>query len=206
MNPLSIIIWTYLSLTVKTCKYFVFPGLDMRKYCWWFSSFFTVVVGVLIDRTGQYFHVFLACSSVVASAAVFIFVSFCLLDRRDWKSAQHAQPSTLPEPGRTAVVVAPGCQYSSLPTEGDKDKASANGTEYITSVWTCSWVCLTARLLQWVFQSLLFCEASPDLLLTFLTCALTAWLYRSSTNADPWFHAHDGTIYNTSSLETKSIT
>lgn len=100
-----------------------------------FSSFPpSVVAGILIDRTGQYFHVFSACSAVVASAAVFIFVSFCLLDRKERNSAQVAQPSTLPEQGRTSISVAPSCQYSSVPTEGDKDKTSANGAEFITSV------------------------------------------------------------------------
>lgn len=87
-----------------------------------------------MDRTGQYFHVFLACSAVVVSAAVFIFVSFCLLDRKERNSTQLAQSSTLPEQGRTSISVAPGCQYSSVPTEGDKEKASANGSDYITSV------------------------------------------------------------------------
>lgn len=95
---------------------------------------FLVVVGVLIDRTGQYFHVFFACSAVVASSAVFLMVSFCWLDKRDRKSSEQGQPAALPDTVRPAVDVAPGCQYSSVPTEGDKDKASANGEEYITSV------------------------------------------------------------------------
>ncbi|XP_044035999.1 monocarboxylate transporter 6 [Siniperca chuatsi] len=92
------------------------------------------LAGVLIDRTGQYFHVFFACSAVVASSAVFLMVSFCWLDKRYRMSSKQGQPSTLPEPARPAVDVAPGCQYSSVPTEGDKDKASANGAEYITSL------------------------------------------------------------------------
>lgn len=99
-----------------------------------FLNILSVLAGVLVDRTGQYFHVFLACSAVVASAAVFIFVSFCLLDRKERNSAQLAQPCTSHEQGRTSISVAPGCQYSSVPTEGDKDKASANGAEHITSV------------------------------------------------------------------------
>lgn len=104
------------------------------KNLFFFLNFVCVLAGVLVDRTGQYFHVFLACSAVVASAAVFIFVSFCLLDRKERNSAPLAQPCTLPEQGRTSISVAPGCQYSSVPTEGDKEKASANGAEYITSV------------------------------------------------------------------------
>lgn len=92
------------------------------------------LAGALVDRTGQYFHVFFACSAVVASSAVFLMVSFCWLDKRDRKSSKQGQPSALPDPARPAVDVAPGCQYSSVPTEGDKDKASANGAEYITSL------------------------------------------------------------------------
>lgn len=61
-------------------------------------------------------------------------VSFCLLDRRDRKLSERGEPSALPEPAGSAVDVVPGCQYSSVPTEGDKDKASADRTEYITSV------------------------------------------------------------------------
>lgn len=91
-------------------------------------------VGVLVDKTGQYYHVFFACSAVVASAGVFLMASFLVLDRKDGRSSKPGQPSALPEPGRPAVAMAPGCQYRSVPTEGDKDKASANGAEYITSL------------------------------------------------------------------------
>lgn len=92
-----------------------------------------VPAGVLVDRTGQYYHVFFACSAVVASAAVFLMASFFWLDKRDRKSLMQGQPSAPPEPARPVDIV-PGCQYSSVPTEGDKDKASANGAEYITSL------------------------------------------------------------------------
>lgn len=95
---------------------------------------FLVVAGVLVDRTGQYFHVFFACSAVVASSAVFLMVSFWWLDKRGRKASKQSQPAALPEAARAAADVAPGCQYRSVPTEGDKDKASANGAEYITSV------------------------------------------------------------------------
>lgn len=93
------------------------------------------LAGVLVDRTGQYYHVFFACSAVVASAAVFLMVSFYWLDKREKKSSskQPGQPSATPEPPRP-LDVAPGCQYSSVPTDADKDKDSANGAEYITSV------------------------------------------------------------------------
>ncbi|KAL7371922.1 hypothetical protein ABVT39_006977 [Epinephelus coioides] len=92
------------------------------------------LAGVLVDRTGQYFHVFFACSAVVASAAVFLMVSFCWLDKRDRKLSKQGQQSALPEPAKPSVDLASGCQYSSVPTEGDKDKASSNGAEYITSL------------------------------------------------------------------------
>ncbi|XP_029312483.1 monocarboxylate transporter 6 [Cottoperca gobio] len=90
------------------------------------------LAGVLIDRTGQYFHVFFACSAVVASSAVFLFVSFYWLDKEDRKLSKQGQPSTPLEPARPAVDLSPGCQYSSVPTEGDKDKAVSD--EYITSL------------------------------------------------------------------------
>lgn len=93
------------------------------------------LAGVLIDTTGHYYHVFFACSAVVASAAVFLMVSFCWLGIKDRKSSKQNQPSAIAEPARlTAVDVSPECQYRSVPTEGDKDKTSANGAEYITSL------------------------------------------------------------------------
>ncbi|XP_037610584.1 LOW QUALITY PROTEIN: monocarboxylate transporter 6 [Sebastes umbrosus] len=90
------------------------------------------LAGVLIDRTGQYFYVYFACSVVVASSGLFLMVSFFWLDKRDRKSSKQGQPSALPEPA--TVDLAPGCQYSSVPTEGDKDKSSSNGAEYITNL------------------------------------------------------------------------
>lgn len=105
-----------------------------RQSCWCFFSF---AAGVLVDRTGQYYHVFFACSAVVASSAVFLMVSFWWLDKRDKKWSKPCQPASQPEPARSAINIVPGCQYSSVPTEGDKDKASSNGAECIASVWTC---------------------------------------------------------------------
>ncbi|KAE8283920.1 Monocarboxylate transporter 6 [Larimichthys crocea] len=92
------------------------------------------LAGVLVDRTGQYYHVFFACSAVVASSAVFLMVSFWWLDKRDKKWSKPCQPASQPEPARSAINIVPGCQYSSVPTEGDKDKASSNGAECIASV------------------------------------------------------------------------
>lgn len=95
---------------------------------------FSLFPGILVDRTGHYFHVFFACSAVVASAAVFLMVSFCWLDKKERKALNQVKPPTAPEPAAPAIDIVPGCQYSSVSTEGDKDKASANGAEHITSV------------------------------------------------------------------------
>lgn len=63
-------------------------------------------------------------------------VSFCWLDKKEREASKHGQPAPQDIPSRPAAVnVVPGCQYSSVPTEGDRDKDSANGApEYITSV------------------------------------------------------------------------
>ncbi|KAJ4940312.1 hypothetical protein JOQ06_026620 [Pogonophryne albipinna] len=82
------------------------------------------LAGVLIDRTGEYYHVFFACSAVVASSGVFLIVAFSWLDNRDRKLSKQGPPSPLPEAARPPVDLAPDCQYRSVPTEGDKDKAS----------------------------------------------------------------------------------
>uniref|UniRef100_A0A8C2WI54 Solute carrier family 16 member 5 n=1 Tax=Cyclopterus lumpus TaxID=8103 RepID=A0A8C2WI54_CYCLU len=92
------------------------------------------LAGFLIDRTGQYFHVFFASSAVVASSAVFLMVAFYWLDARDRKLSKRGRAPALPEPARPPVDLAPGCQYRSVPTEGDKDAASANGAENVTSI------------------------------------------------------------------------
>lgn len=86
------------------------------------------VVGALVDKTGQYFHVFYVCAVVVASAAIFIIVSFCLLDRKSSQRAQGLGES----PWRTEADVAPDCLYKSVPTEGDKEKAFSPTAEYST--------------------------------------------------------------------------
>ncbi|XP_019730029.1 monocarboxylate transporter 6 isoform X2 [Hippocampus comes] len=38
------------------------------------------LAGILVDSTGQYFYVFLACSAIVASAAIFLVVAFWWMD------------------------------------------------------------------------------------------------------------------------------
>ncbi|CAN9508678.1 unnamed protein product [Ophioblennius macclurei] len=93
------------------------------------------LAGILVDRTGQYFHVFFACSAVVASAAVFLLVAFCWLDRKEGAAAPSSQQGPPPTPPPTdpaqPAVGAAACRYSSVPTEADK---AANGAEYTTSL------------------------------------------------------------------------
>lgn len=50
-----------------------------------------------MDRTGLYMYVFLACSITVVLSALFLMVSFYLLDRRDTalKDASSNQVSTV---------------------------------------------------------------------------------------------------------------
>ena len=119
--------------------------MQMFYYFLFFSA------GVLVDKTGRYLYVYLACSIVVATAAVFLMVSFYWLDRRDREASKKAgvvavaaastaaaapdpTPDPAPDPARLAVDVVPGCQYSSVPTEGDRDKASANREGYVSSL------------------------------------------------------------------------
>ncbi|XP_061564726.1 monocarboxylate transporter 6 [Cololabis saira] len=96
------------------------------------------LAGVLVDRTGEYFYVFLACSAVVASSAMFLMVSFCSLDEKERKASKQAPasgPASGPaHPVRPVIDLSAGCQYSSVPSDGDRDKAYANGAEHITSV------------------------------------------------------------------------
>ncbi|KAM6951532.1 monocarboxylate transporter 6 [Aplochiton taeniatus] len=90
------------------------------------------LAGKLIDKTGQYYHVFLACSATVASSAVYLMVSFYWLGKRD-RETNRQLPSQL-DPPKPEIDIAPQCQYSSVPTEGDKDKAANSGTENTTSL------------------------------------------------------------------------
>ncbi|XP_030196771.1 monocarboxylate transporter 6 [Gadus morhua] len=73
------------------------------------------LAGVLVDRTGQYFHMFLVCSFVVASSGLYLMVSFYVLGQRDKKSAPKGQPLAV-----TDQDVSTQCQYSSVPTDGAK--------------------------------------------------------------------------------------
>uniref|UniRef100_A0A4W5K085 Solute carrier family 16 member 5 n=1 Tax=Hucho hucho TaxID=62062 RepID=A0A4W5K085_9TELE len=84
------------------------------------------LAGILVDRTGEYFYVFFACSATVASSAVFLMVSFYWLDRRDRRAlkGQQVPPQVPPPKPASGNNLVPQCQYRSVPTEGDKDKAS----------------------------------------------------------------------------------
>ncbi|XP_028333043.1 monocarboxylate transporter 6 [Gouania willdenowi] len=84
------------------------------------------LAGILVDRTGEFFYVFLVCSAIVASSALFLIVSFILLDKKDRKDDESntetlnpASPSDLS--GNTMEV--PGCRYSSVPTDKPSTRA-----------------------------------------------------------------------------------
>ncbi|XP_020309911.1 monocarboxylate transporter 6 [Oncorhynchus kisutch] len=89
------------------------------------------LAGILVDRTGEYFYVFFACSATVASSAVFLMVSFYCLDRKVLKGQQVPPQVSPPKPASVHNVV-PQCQYSSVPTKGDKDKASDSETKDVS--------------------------------------------------------------------------
>ncbi|XP_030631767.1 monocarboxylate transporter 6 [Chanos chanos] len=88
------------------------------------------LAGILVDATGLYTYVFMACSVSVALSALFLFLSFYWLDRKD-----KAQMESAPTPSAKPLVpLVPDCQYRSVPTEGDKVKASNVVSECTTSV------------------------------------------------------------------------
>uniref|UniRef100_A0A3P9LIB6 Solute carrier family 16 member 5a n=1 Tax=Oryzias latipes TaxID=8090 RepID=A0A3P9LIB6_ORYLA len=93
------------------------------------------LTGVLVDNTGEYSYVFIACSTIVASSALFLMASFFFLDKKERAASQQGKPYAQPDPARPAAADAsPGCIYSGVPTEGGKNKGSPNGAEYITNV------------------------------------------------------------------------
>lgn len=81
--------------------------------------------GSLVDSTGLYSYVFLACSITVALSALFLMLSFYWLDRRDTalKEALSPHVSTVTPESHAAVV-------------WEKVKEPAIETERITTVWT----------------------------------------------------------------------
>ncbi|KAL2078490.1 hypothetical protein ACEWY4_026175 [Coilia grayii] len=83
------------------------------------------LAGVLVDRNGLYTHVFFACSVVVATAALFLMVSFYWLDRRDARLKREQQAPPNGHPPKACVSLAQECQYRSVPTEGDREKGAA---------------------------------------------------------------------------------
>lgn len=85
-----------------------------------------------MDRTGHYFYVFIACSAVVASSAIFLMAAFLWLDKMEEKAPKHGQPPAQPDLKRPNA--SPGCRYRSVPTDGDRDKAAPHRSEYMTSV------------------------------------------------------------------------
>uniref|UniRef100_A0A1A7W9M8 Solute carrier family 16, member 5 (Monocarboxylic acid transporter 6) n=1 Tax=Iconisemion striatum TaxID=60296 RepID=A0A1A7W9M8_9TELE len=92
------------------------------------------LAGVLVDKTRTYSYVFITCSAIVASSAVYLMLAFCWLDKMEMKASKQGQLSSQPDPMRPTPDASPGCRYRSVPTEGDKDKTASNGTEYHTSI------------------------------------------------------------------------
>ncbi|XP_016392605.1 monocarboxylate transporter 3-like [Sinocyclocheilus rhinocerous] len=92
----------------------------------------TCVPGILVDRTDQYTYVFLACSISVALSALFLMVSFYWLDSRD--AAQKNSSPASGSPAKPAVNLPTDCQYSSVPTDGDKTNKPSSEAEKITNV------------------------------------------------------------------------
>ncbi|XP_055032071.2 monocarboxylate transporter 6 [Misgurnus anguillicaudatus] len=74
------------------------------------------LAGILVDRTGVFTYVFLVCSISVTLSALFLMVSFFWLDRRDTCQKEKASGS----PAKPAVTLSTDCQYSTVPTDGDK--------------------------------------------------------------------------------------
>jgi len=72
-----------------------------------------------VDRTGQYTYVFLACSISVALSAIFLMVSFYWLDSRD-AALKNSLPASGSPAKPAAINMSTDCQYSSVPTDGDK--------------------------------------------------------------------------------------
>ncbi|XP_053094702.1 BTB/POZ domain-containing protein KCTD2 isoform X4 [Pangasianodon hypophthalmus] len=82
-----------------------------------------IITGSLVDSTGLYTYMFLACSITVALSALFLMVSFYWLDRRDAaiKDASPTQVSTVTPEALTVCV-------------GEKVKEPAIETERSTTV------------------------------------------------------------------------
>ncbi|KAK6329249.1 hypothetical protein J4Q44_G00012270 [Coregonus suidteri] len=80
------------------------------------------LAGIMVDRTGEYFYVFFACSATVASSAVFLMVSFYWLDRRVLKGQQVPPQVSPPKPASVNNVVSQ-CQYTAVcPQRGTKTR------------------------------------------------------------------------------------
>ncbi|XP_051522473.1 monocarboxylate transporter 6 [Myxocyprinus asiaticus] len=90
------------------------------------------LAGSLVDSTGLYTYVFLACSISVALSALFLIVSFYWLDCRD--AAQKDNSPASGSPAKPAVTLSTSCQYSSVPTDGDKTYNLSSERENITEI------------------------------------------------------------------------
>ncbi|XP_051530332.1 monocarboxylate transporter 6-like isoform X2 [Myxocyprinus asiaticus] len=89
------------------------------------------LAGSLVDRTGLYTYVFLACSISVALSALFLMVSFYWLDCHGESQKDNSIASG--SPAKPAVTL-PTVQYSSVPTDGDKTNDPSSETENVTDI------------------------------------------------------------------------
>ncbi|XP_026869149.2 monocarboxylate transporter 6 [Electrophorus electricus] len=89
------------------------------------------LAGSLVDRTGEYTYLFLACSITVASSALFLLVSFYWLDRRE--AAKKVVLPTLDTQDVSEHNLVPKYQYIRVSVDG-KDDRSFTAMERVTSV------------------------------------------------------------------------
>ncbi|XP_074828038.1 LOW QUALITY PROTEIN: monocarboxylate transporter 6 [Natator depressus] len=82
------------------------------------------LAGVLVDITGQFSYVFYASSFFMVSAALFMGLSFCALDRKN--KLKEALKPTSNSPSRY--------QYTEVPTNPEPEKQAPPAVMYITSI------------------------------------------------------------------------
>ncbi|XP_032648848.1 monocarboxylate transporter 6 isoform X2 [Chelonoidis abingdonii] len=82
------------------------------------------LAGLLVDITGHFSYVFYASSFFMVSAALFMGLSFCALDRKN-------KPKEAPKPTSSSPS---GYQYTEVPTNPELEKQAPPAIMYITSI------------------------------------------------------------------------
>ncbi|XP_074870648.1 monocarboxylate transporter 6 isoform X2 [Carettochelys insculpta] len=82
------------------------------------------LTGLLVDITGHFSYVFYASSFFMVSAALFMGLSFCALDRKN--KLKEAPKPTSNDPSRY--------QYTDVPTKPEPEKQASPAIMYITSI------------------------------------------------------------------------